>query len=1246
MKFDKDNKSLVAACKSDFYFIQEGTDGMKLTKATGWHEKTSLRQACLSIGFVGFDVVAGTLSGKLLRFKGINLFRAYDGHEGPVNSVWTRVDNKGLISGGCDGKVVVWDAQLNKAAIFDINERAKDFRILDTKVRSVCESYDGKTICLGTKSSVVLEISLADQKMTRVMSGHFDGELWGLCAVPNSDLIITCGGDFMVAKWNLRKRELVKAKKLVNKAMVCDVSPDGKLLAVGCRNGQTLVLDVESLDEIAKLRDRSREITAVQFSPDSQTLAVGGVDCLVRFYACSRNFEMASECKDHRSAVTAIDWSLDSKVVQTNSTNLEMLYVFAETGLQNAKGVFDYKDEKWSTWTSTLGWQVLGIWPATSSGSDINSACRTANGLVLATADDFGKVKLFRFPCMNEFSHYNAFSGHSAPVSCVRFAANDEFLISIGATDKAIFQWKVANFGPDEKKVTNSTTFNEKDFESSKAAHLKPAAEPKKTDEGGSLFQIEEAGEGDQYSAVKPYENELKHLTPTNFVPPPKCNEPPDGNLYIKHTFGYRSHDAMNTAKFGTRADTVVFINAALGVVMNSSTSKQEFFNQHEDEVVSLDLSPDKRFCATGSMPSQNSKREATIFVWNVLTQTEVVCLKGFHKGAVKLLKFSRSGDILLTVGKDKDNSLALYDWQNERLICIAKVDASPVLDADWLDETTFVTVGKAHIKFWKIKLNNVTAIKGIWGDDEAEPLVACKYVGKKCFTGSSTGNICDWSEGVKGKNVPAHTGYVYCLYYHEEGQVLYSGGGDGKVLSWKVTRGSIEGGLQVFDYLAEYGSMRAKSCDIKVIDYHPDHVLLIGTRNSDLILLNLKKQNKEEAAVCFMYGHFDNEVWGLACHPTDGRFITCGGDKFARIWDAVTLDICNLYYLNVDARAVDWSPTGKTITIADMQGRLVMFNDDFDELTTYKSSFEKKNQWIEDLKYSPNCQLLAFGAHGCPSPIEIVLVQEEPPALQKFAVIPAGLTNSLLHLDWSANSAFLALNSEGYDLKFLNVNSKKTIRSVEAKDIEWATWTCKLGFPVQGIFPATDGADVNTVCRTKNPRIGIMATGDDYENVNLFRYPSIKPKSGNKRYTGHSAHVTRVRFCLNDNCLVSIGGSDKSIIIWATDFGEKHPQREDFFRGMNIDFEKIEKLKPLKAKPVLDKQGNPILNNVKSKALVEFEETGFMLEEVDDGDEFAVIKPWTGVIKPPTNDKLPEFYDMQPNISLQLEHCYGYRVK
>lgn len=56
------------------------------------------------------------------------------------------------------------------------------------------------------------------------------------------------------------------------------------------------------------------------------------------------------------------------------------------------------RDVRWVTQSCHLGFEVAGIFPPDADGTDINAVCRSHSTSVLASADDFGQVKLFRYP--------------------------------------------------------------------------------------------------------------------------------------------------------------------------------------------------------------------------------------------------------------------------------------------------------------------------------------------------------------------------------------------------------------------------------------------------------------------------------------------------------------------------------------------------------------------------------------------------------------------------------------------------------------------------------------------------------------------------------------------------------------------------------------------------------------------------------------------------------------------------------
>lgn len=200
-------------------------------------------------------------------------------------------------------------------------------------------------------------------------------------------------------------------------------------------------------------------IGEVRFSPSGNLIGVGSHDKKLYVYRVDSNHWSETFNKDkyvlnkHSSSVVHMDFSADELFLQTTCQAGELLFSNCETGKQetSATKMAEYhgtdgvaEKRYWSTMTSTLGWGVLGIWPPGADGSDINACDRSCDEELLATGDDFGQLKLFRYPVAQESSRFTAYTGHSSHVTNVRFTADASHVVSVGGNDQCLFVWKVA----------------------------------------------------------------------------------------------------------------------------------------------------------------------------------------------------------------------------------------------------------------------------------------------------------------------------------------------------------------------------------------------------------------------------------------------------------------------------------------------------------------------------------------------------------------------------------------------------------------------------------------------------------------------------------------------------------------------------------------------------------------------------------------------------------------------------------
>eukprot|EP00945_MAST-04E_sp_MAST-4E-sp1_P000695 g695.t1 len=291
----------------------------------------------------------------------------------------------------------------------------------------------------------------------KVISRSHYGPVYGLARHPtNHCLFATVGEDKQLSLWDGSTRAQLCAIVLPDFGRSCHFSPDGKSIAVGLLNGAFLVYAYhkatsfrgDTLAMLKSVHDCREAIDDLKYSPNGQYLAVASHDNFVDVYDVRSSYDFITRCKGHTSYITHIDWSRDSRILQSNCGAYEIIYWDMPSGAPLRSTLDKVEaDTDWYSWTCVLGFSVMGIWPEYSDGTDVNSLHKTSDGKYVVTADDFGQVKVFNAPCVVQHAPCNAYNGHSSHVMNVRFLLGDESVVSVGGWDCGVFQWKFLRTG-------------------------------------------------------------------------------------------------------------------------------------------------------------------------------------------------------------------------------------------------------------------------------------------------------------------------------------------------------------------------------------------------------------------------------------------------------------------------------------------------------------------------------------------------------------------------------------------------------------------------------------------------------------------------------------------------------------------------------------------------------------------------------------------------------------------------------
>jgi len=464
----------------------------------------------------------GTVKGDVYKYEegGVRAVRKFTGvHHGPIHDMC--FTGKALVTAGKDGKIKLWSVFMQP--MFELNLAKTKETMVDEyystlsfqsgkspSIRALAATVDGRTLAVGTSSSEVFEIDISQTQAVAaasaklVIQGHAAavdprtgkdiGEVWGLCMHPNKPKFATVGEDRTLRIWSLKEKRMKSHKRLPGAGRSVAWHPTAEHVACGTTNGKVTVIDLSNNSVVASVNvnvnaddESGAPITNLRYSPDGKFLAVACQDGQLRildvFNGTDGGYRLVDQTEPvtnpdaaalgskynpddaGKLALTHLDWSEDSRFTQVNTAHGDIKFFTAPQCDEVPASDPRVANAEWATWSLPCGWPTQGLWAPTMMPGDLNAVARCNKGdweqgeRVIASADDYGRVRLSRYPANIGESAHREYWGHSAHVTNCEFSSNDKWLVTTGGGDRCVLVWRHKdpdNEGPDYVPASDS----------------------------------------------------------------------------------------------------------------------------------------------------------------------------------------------------------------------------------------------------------------------------------------------------------------------------------------------------------------------------------------------------------------------------------------------------------------------------------------------------------------------------------------------------------------------------------------------------------------------------------------------------------------------------------------------------------------------------------------------------------------------------------------------------------------------
>eukprot|EP00960_Hanusia_phi_P028776 747591-Hanusia_phi.AAC.13 len=1202
----------------------------------------------LCVDFVGPGItITGTKNGEIFVWKGLVLVQSVQAHTGPIFSLAvTPMESFCLVnSGGKDGRVGSW--------IYDSSLRISETFIElpnnnHSTIRAISRHPMTNDILVGTSAGIILKLSMhPDLEWKTLVDGHGRGKLNAISVHSSGQMFVSGGSDAVLYLWQIRNSEALWNCLLPNSISSVAYSPDCSRIACGMERGGGIIVSQTPSKRLSVTSYKWSEnlkfpISIISYSPDGGLLAFSFKNKIEIISSNSTRVKLGSFAH-HHSSVTSIDWSSDGEFVVSSAENYELLFwsrsscspVFASSVAE-----LFYPDNRpcWKTWTSRLGWPVLGLYSENEDENKVVSLSRdsTTNRCAVGYID--GNIRVIPYPCEKSLGMSKG-QKHIGPVATVAFCTeHDEdegnvntqtSIVSAGLLDVCLCMWKVYK-ASDVMDDVDSNFVNAR--EQHEVVHRYIELSP--LEQGQVVSEVDPVlyQEPDEFESVRPFAQSIYPPSRYNYseLIEHKLHRDQICGLVCLHGNSFLTGKSDSIILYAAESVCIVHNLAQSSVDRNSP---QRCFSRHKGSIISIDRNVDQVTVA-----SCDNGKDSPVLIWNMETLM-LLCELAVPEGKHSLVSFSQDEEsqFLVVLSVSSRSLIWIWDWRhqqiismeiaeenvNNKVLCIAQSSFQSI------SGFSFVTAGINHLKLWKCvgfsdgqkKMRMQPSLLGNKSEDL--PLfLSASFLSQDVFaTGSEWGDIYLWKDINLIKKLQCHSGPIFAIERDDLSATILTAGREKVVKFWGYDF-NLKFEISLEQYLdgsmLENRTNKFNFCIYSAKWNTMHNRITFMTSTHELFHFSFQEQNLKEIQFDICY-HHKGKITALCCHPKKPLFVSGAEDLTVRLWaQESNVQLVGILDLPESPTAISiFGSEQNRLIVGFVSGTIVMMDieglhgraslEDVVLMSTVKKSSDR----VSCLAVSPCEKYLAAGSTD--SQIYIYAIDTRLESLMTLK----GHMGFVGEIDWDVQSQYLQSTSSCDELKFWSLESRREVkRGNEICDLKWASFTCRFGWAVQSCIPPVDTSLLKAVCRQNIEPHRYFCAGYEDGSIKMFPFPS-KASTIHKSFQGISSHIHHLAFSFDDSLLVAASGTNPILEFFSVEKDVSIPETND-------DIESIIRRH--------DTSKNDVLLN-KSAAF-----------EAEDDENISVVKPYYKAMFPPDNIAQLKTLQTDRIQELQLDHIYGYR--